>query len=77
MNFEIFIFCIVGRFGFLVWLNAVSRSIFRIKNISKKKKIHISFYRSNFQKLQNNIFDLLVICFKCNNYETLKTSENF
>ena len=24
MNFEIFIFCIVERFGFFIWLNAVS-----------------------------------------------------
>ena len=79
MNFEIFIFCIlsiVGRFSFLVWPNAVSWSILRIENISIKK-INISFYPSNFQKLQNNTYDLLVKCFKCNNYETSKIFKAF
>ena len=49
MNFEIFIFCIVERFGFLIWLNAVSWSIFRIKNILKK--IQYFFLSFKFSKV--------------------------
>ena len=70
-------FCIVGRFGFLVWLNGVSLSIFRIENISNKKKLNISYHRSNFQKYQKNSCDLLAKSFKCNNYEVFKTFKDF